>query len=236
MRRKHTGPEIVVRSFAARVSLDEALAARIGSACTEPSPANEAVMLSGGETPRPAYALVAARAPRARPGLLVCYTDERYVPSHSEASNHRSTRTLLEAMRIPQDGVMRVRTELPLEEAANDYDARLALLLEHGSGIGLGVFGLGDDGHTASLFSVEDLERARGRRAIAVSRPDGMDGVSITPAVIARVADPLVVVAGRNKRSAVAAFVRGDRELIASRAFAGCARVEVWVDADAYPQ
>jgi len=218
-------------------ALDLALAAHLESACARVSSrARAAVMLSGGETPRPAYALVARRRSRAHRDLHIVYSDERHVPPDSEASNYGSTKAMLEALRLANGRVLRVRTELPLREAADDYEAQLARLSADGFGIGFGLFGLGADGHTASLFSADDLERAEGRLAIGVHRPDGMDGVSVTPSLIARVAEPMLVVAGAEKRGALASFVRRDPELIGYRAFSGCARVNVWADAEAYPQ
>jgi len=62
-----------------------------------------------------------------------------------------------------------------------------------------------------------------------VSRPDGMSAVSVTPAVIARVEEPLFVVTGPGKRAAIESFMAGDLTLTAWRAVQGCARVELWV-------
>lgn len=232
-----TGPEIVVRRFADRAALDFALAARLARACADPAArASAAVMLSGGDTPRAAYALTAARAVVPRSDLVIVYSDERYVPPDSEASNYRSTKTLLESLRLPDERVLRVATELTLHAAADDYEARLARLFAAGVGIGFGLLGIGADGHTASLFSNADLARADGRLAISVRRPDGRDAVSVTPSLLARVAEPVFVVAGADKRAAVSALVRGDRELIAWRAIEQCARVEVWTEPEAYPQ
>jgi len=123
-----------------------------------------------------------------------------------------------------------VRTELPLEQAAAEYERALGELLGSGVRIGLGLLGLGADGHTASLFGEADLERARGRLAIAVHRPDGMSAVSVTPELIARVSEPVFVVAGPDKRTAIDALVAGDLELTAWRAVQGCERVELWMN------
>ena len=89
--------------------------------------------------------------------------------------------------------------------------------------------GLGADGHTASLFSAADLERARGQLAIAVQRPDGMSAVSVTPQLLAQIAEVVFVVAGGSKRAALAALTAQDRALTAWRAVEGCPRVELWV-------
>ena len=124
---------------------------------------------------------------------------------------------------------MRARTELPLDESAADYERQLAALLDSGVRIGLGLLGLGADGHTASLFGAADLERARGHLAIAVHRPDGMSAVSVTPDFLSHVEEPVFVVAGSGKHDAIQALAAQDARSTAWRAVQGCARVELWM-------
>ena len=57
-----------------------------------------------------------------------------------------------------------------------------------------------------------------------------MSAVSVTPELIARVSEPVFVVAGPDKRTAIDALVAGDLELTAWRAVQGCARVELWMN------
>lgn len=230
-------PELVVRRFDSGEALDAALAERLAAACSRAAPpARAALVLSGGRTPLAAYRRAAAARLAPSPHLHILYSDERHVPSDSESSNFHASRPLIDALALPPERVLRVRTELPLGEAADDYDARLGALAARGVGVGLALFGLGADGHTASLFSREDLTRAAGRRAIAVHRPDGRDAVSVTPAFIATAAEPLLVATGREKRDVLAALLAGADELVAAQAFAQCRRIEVWTDGGAYPQ
>ena len=229
-------PKIDVRRFTTRPELDAALADRLEQAiratAKESDAAPPVIMLSGGHTPLPAYREVARRRPPRGDALTVIYSDDRYVPADSEASNYRATRTLLDALTLSETQVLRIRTELPLEEAARDYERSLRTLLAAGAGIGLALLGLGPDGHTASLFRPEDLQQSRGRLAIAVQRPDGMQGISVTPDFLANVAEPLFVVAGSGKHDAIAAFIRQDPNSVALRAVAGCPRVELWMERD----
>ncbi len=219
---------LTTRRFPSRAALDAALEERLARAIG--ARGATAIMLSGGTTPLPAYRLAAQRPPPPHDeGLHIVYSDERYVPSDTEASNFHQTRVLLDALALPPAGVKRVRTELPLDEAAADYERQLASLLKSGVRIGLGLLGLGADGHTASLFGAADLERARGRLAIAVHRPDGMSAVSVTPDFLAGVAEPLFVVAGSGKEDAVRALLAQNPHLTAWRAVEACPRVELWV-------
>jgi 6-phosphogluconolactonase len=229
-----TGMQIEVRRFPTRPAFDAALADRLEQAIRASASASggatPVIMLSGGHTPLPAYREVAHRRPMRGNGLTIIYSDDRYVPADSEESNYHATRPLLEALALPENQVLRVRTELPLEEAARDYEQRLRMLLDSSCRIGLALLGLGADGHTASLFRPEQLQQSRGRLAIAVQRPDGMQGISVTPEFLTQVTDPVFAVAGSGKHEAIAAFVRQDANLIALRAVAGCPRAELWLE------
>jgi 6-phosphogluconolactonase len=216
---------LATRRFPSRAALDAALAQRLGQAlCANGA---SAIMLSGGTTPLPAYRAL-ARGPLPHDRLHILFSDERYVPSDSDASNYHQSRPLLDALALPATAVARVRTELPLDEAARDYERQLAALLNSGVRIGLGLLGLGADGHTASLFGAADLERARGHLAIAVHRPDGMSAVSVTPDLLSRLEELLFVVAGSGKHEALQALTSQDPHLTAWRAVQGCPCVQLW--------
>ena len=216
---------LTVRNFPSRAALDQALEERLTQALAAPG----AVMLSGGTTPLPAYRALARTRPPHHAALRILFSDDRYVPSDAAASNYYQTRPLLDALSLAPAAVLRVRTELPLPEAAADYERQLAGLLDSDTPLALGLLGLGADGHTASLFSAADLRRAQGQLAIAVQRPDGMAGVSVTPRLLTQVQELAFVVAGGGKEQALARLKAQDPELTAWRAVQGCARVALWL-------
>jgi 6-phosphogluconolactonase len=222
---------LTTRTFSSHAALDTALTERLGRALT--ARGASAVMLAGGTTPMAAYRTLARQPLVHDDRLHVLFSDERYVPADSGASNYHQSRPLLDALALPPESLLRVRTELPLDEAAAAYDAALTTLLSSGIHIGLGLLGLGADGHTASLFTPGDIERARGRYAIPVQRPDGMSAVSVTPELLATVREPVFVVAGAGKEDAVRALLAQDKSLVAWRAVHGCADVELWYAPDA---
>ena len=152
--------------FASPAELVAALTQRLLDALAARGPS--AIMLAGGSTPMPAYRAAAHAMGAHDDRLHVLFSDDRYVPADAPSSNYFQTRPLLDALDLPAESLLRVRTQLPLEEAAQDYDRQLATLLSAGVHIGLGLLGLGADGHTASLFSAADLARGRGRYAMAV--------------------------------------------------------------------
>jgi len=217
---------LTTRPFDSRTAFDTAVAQRLGQALAAAGPS--AVMLSGGTTPLPAYRALGSRTLPHDERLHILFSDERYVPSDSEASNYHRTRPLLDTLALPPQQLLRVRTELPLEQAAQEYEQALASLLKSGIRITLGLLGLGADGHTASLFSAADLARASGRLAIPVQRPDGMSAVSVTPGLLAQVDVLLFLVAGGGKEQALQAF-EAQGQVTAWRAVHDCAQVELWV-------
>jgi 6-phosphogluconolactonase len=114
--------------------------------------------LSGGNTPRPVYTEL-ARSGRDLPWeqILVTFGDERCVPPDDAQSNFRMAReTLFLPAGVPEKSIMRMRGEINPQIAAEDYEDHLDLLAtqrgEHIYRHDLILLGLGEDGHTASLF------------------------------------------------------------------------------------
>ena len=216
--------------FADRAQLQSAVEQRLQQVLVTPTADAPAIMLSGGTTPIPAYLELAKRGLTPAPGLTLLFSDDRYVPSDSDQSNYHQTRPLFTSLGLREDQVLRIRTELPLADATADSERRLTVLLAEGRHITLGLLGLGADGHTASLFSTADLQRAHEKLAVSVHRPDGRDAVSVTPTVLERVEQLIFVVAGADKRAALGALLRRATDLTAWQAVRGCQAVEVWAD------
>jgi 6-phosphogluconolactonase len=116
------------------------------------------VALSGGNTPRPVYSEI-ARIARDFPWdrMLITFGDERCVPPDDEQSNYRMAReSLFSPANVPEKSVMRMRGEIEPQLAAQRYQDDVDLLArQRGEQIyrhDLILLGVGDDGHTASLF------------------------------------------------------------------------------------
>ena len=156
------------------------------------------IALSGGSTPGPAYELAANLQPDWS-GTQLWFADERCVDPEDERSNYRLVKErLLDVLERHPPVEHRVLGELPPEQAAERYDSEL-----EGVALDLVMLGIGDDGHTASLFPNDAALEERGRRAIAVHRPD-VDRVTITLPVLRGAAMVVFLVVGRDKASAVA--------------------------------
>ena len=116
------------------------------------------IALSGGNTPRPVYTEF-ARIARDLPWDRVHFTfgDERCVPPDDPQSNFRMAReSLFVPGAVPEKSIARMRGEIDPQIAAQEYQDGLDLLAtQRGEMIyrhDLILLGVGDDGHTASLF------------------------------------------------------------------------------------
>jgi 6-phosphogluconolactonase len=187
-----------------------------------------AIMLSGGRTPPLIYKAALDKPLLASERVYVMFSDERYVTDDSSESNYGSALYLLESTNVPDERVLRVHTELPLDQAADRYDAELQSYLALGGRIPLAFIGIGPDGHTCSLFSKEDLVQARGQSAIAVSRDAGANRVSVTPELLEHVDRIIVMAVGDDKDAIVKQLLAAPETIVAGQALLGCAEVEIW--------
>jgi 6-phosphogluconolactonase len=131
------------------------------------------VALSGGNTPRTVYSLLASEhkeLPWDR--IHIFFGDERHVPPDHPDSNFRmASESLLSIVPIPEKNVHRIHAELDAEAAAAEYDQQLVnffKLTNHDwPRFDLIFLGIGDDGHTASLFPGSEALTEISRRVTA---------------------------------------------------------------------
>src|SRR5207248_7706220 len=131
------------------------------------------IALSGGNTPRPVYARLVTRA-RDLPWVLtrITFGDERCVPPDDPQSNfHMARETLFVPASVPEKSIMRMRGEIDPQIAAQQYQDDLDLLAtQRGEQVyrhDLILLGLGDDGHTASLFPETAALNEQNQRVVA---------------------------------------------------------------------
>jgi 6-phosphogluconolactonase len=116
------------------------------------------IALSGGKTPAPIYtrlALIGHDLPWEL--ARITFGDERCVPPDNPQSNFRMAwENLLAPAAVPENSILRMRGEIDPQVAAQEYQDQLDLMAtQQGEPIyrhDLILLGLGDDGHTASLF------------------------------------------------------------------------------------
>ncbi|MFA5042783.1 MAG: 6-phosphogluconolactonase [Kiritimatiellia bacterium] len=191
-------------------------------------PMPHAVLLPGGRTPRRAYFQMTQQPRPVDENTCFLLSDERLAPIRSPESNYGQLRPMLKALRIPAAHILRVDPRQTPALAARHYDRDLRAFFERKGRITLGVLGLGADGHTASLFSMQDVARGRGAYAIAVPRRPGPNRVSVTPDLLAKAECIVFVAAGAEKRLIVERMRVAGVTLPAGLAVAGVADVQVW--------
>jgi 6-phosphogluconolactonase len=122
--------------------------------------------LCGGSTPRELYARLGEGSREAPWGDTHFYfSDERCVPPEDEQSNYgMAARLFFSKAAIPPANIHRVRGELPPEEAAELY----AHEVEQAGRFDLILLGMGEDGHTASLFPGSPVLMETSRKVAAV--------------------------------------------------------------------
>ena len=168
-------------------------------------PERGSVVITGGETAEALYPEL-ARGSGNWSGVEVFFSDERCVPPDHPASNYgMAKRTLLDVVR-PRT-VHRMRGEIDPQEAAAIYDELVV------GSFALVVLGLGEDAHVAGLFpgSPGLLETAS---CVVVDRPDGMQGLSLTPTALLSGEFVVFVVSGSGKAEAVHRALSGDEDVL----------------------
>jgi 6-phosphogluconolactonase len=186
------------------------------------------VGLAGGGTPRRAYELLAQR-PIPWRDVHGWMTDERHVPTDHADSNAGMVRRAL------FDHVPATLHEVPWDDdahaAARRYEEELRSVLTFGPGglqPGMVILGVGDDGHTASLFPGSDALSVTDRDFVATEVEGKGWRLTATFGLLARARRILFLVAGEHKARIVAELLEGDSDLPAARV-ANSARDPVWL-------
>ena len=183
------------------------------------------LMLSGGSTPYVIYRRLAGRAGPVHGDRRIFLSDERMVPLDSPDSNTGNLMPMLQALDC-EDRMIRIPLSLPAPQAAEQYGRDLEPLKE----IDLGLLGMGTDGHTAGFFTPEAAAMNSGPLAMHTLRPDGLEGVTVTPALFRRMEKILLLVTGEAKRDIIHRLLNDPAVLPAGIALAGHPAVELWTD------
>ena len=178
------------------------------------------VGLPGGSTPRALFALLATPPWAERMDwtrVHVFWGDERCVPPDHPDSNYRLAReTLLDRVPIPHNQIHRIPGELPPAQAAERYESILRTFFADGEPglpqprFDLMLLGLGDDGHTASLFpgTAALAETTRWVVENYVPRLDSWR-ITLTAPAINAAAHVIFLVSGASKAEALRAVLQG---------------------------
>ncbi len=163
------------------------------------------VALAGGQTPLATYRRLAEQA-----ADWTCWEiffgDERCLPpEHPERNSQAAQRAWLDHVPIPPHHIHPIPAELGPETAA----ARYAELIRDHLPFDLVLLGLGEDGHTASLFPGHTYEESALVIPVRAAPKPPPARVSLTPRALGKSRSILILVTGRDKREALARLRAG---------------------------
>ncbi|MBD2451048.1 6-phosphogluconolactonase [Nostoc sp. FACHB-152] len=166
------------------------------------------IALSGGSTPKPLYEAIATKnLPWDK--IHVFWGDERYVPpDHPDSNELMARRAWLDRVNIPAANIHAVPTldgDPAVSAAKHEQHLREFFHAAPGAFPALDVIllGMGDDAHTASLFPHTEALKVSDR-LITVGNKDGNPRITFTYPFINAARSVIFVVAGANKRPALA--------------------------------
>jgi len=193
--------------FQSSADLNKYLATKIRllavSAASNGTPAF--IALSGGSTPVGLFQLLSSSAFQDIPwqGLRIFWVDERGVPPSSPESNYGVFRSILTPTLLPEEYLFRMEGELPAPEAALRYEQRINEILVPVKGepvFDLILLGMGEDGHTASIFPDRmDLLQDSRLCAPSVHPVTAQPRITMTGTLIGRAESICIAVTGSNK-------------------------------------
>ena len=174
------------------------------------------VALSGGNTPNRVYSLLASDEFKTRiewSKVHLFFGDERCVPPDDSESNYRMVlETLISHVEIPRENVHRIRGEEEPLQSAKLYEAELKEFFAAAGWprFDLVLLGMGDDGHTASLFPQTAALDERNSWVVAnwVEKL-GVYRISLTVPVINAAANIAFLVIGSDKAERLAEVIHG---------------------------
>jgi 6-phosphogluconolactonase len=183
------------------------------------------IALSGGSSPKALYSLIADRVNDQSElkqlrwqNVHFFLGDERYVPPDHPDSNYGMAKSsLLKHGIVPEENLHRVRTELPPEEAAADYEQQLKQRTGETPRFDLILLGMGPDGHTASLFP-DTAALSEEEKSVVANFVPKVDAyrITFTFRTLEHANTVAFLVAGADKQAAISAIFQEKANLPAA--------------------
>jgi 6-phosphogluconolactonase len=182
------------------------------------------IVLAGGRTPEAAYRLLAeAQTDWSR--WEIYFGDERCLPVDDAQRNSLMAATaLLDAVAVPSANIHAIPAERGARAAADEYEpvVRAAMPFD------LVLLGIGEDGHTASLFPGQQHPADQLVHAVHNAPKPPPERVSLSARALSEAREVLILATGAGKRAAIKAWQAGAPLPIAE--IGGPARVDVLLD------
>ncbi|KMQ64789.1 6-phosphogluconolactonase [Chryseobacterium angstadtii] len=175
-----------------------------------------AVALSGGSSPKAIFSLLATQEYAEKiewNKVYVFWVDERWVPLNDDKSNARMTfETLLDKVPVVRDHIFPMYQDgIQPENYAEVYEQQIRNVLGNEGVFDFILLGMGDDGHTASLFPGEAvLDEKEKWVAAYYLKPQEMFRITLTAPLINKAENILAVAFGESKKHALNEILNGE--------------------------
>lgn len=174
------------------------------------------VALSGGSSPKAIFKLLATQKYAEQiewNKVYFFWVDERWVPLHDDKSNFRMTdETLLSHVPVDKNHIFPMYAEGKTpEDYAKTYEEQIRSILGNDGVFDFILLGMGDDGHTASLFPGEEVLNEKEKWVSAYYlKPQEMFRITLTAPVINNAENILVIAFGESKKHALNEVLNGE--------------------------
>jgi len=176
------------------------------------------IALSGGSTPMELYKLLATDKYVRKPDwskIFIFWGDERVVNINDEENNSFQARVaLLDHIKIPSENIFPIPVQYGAEKAASLYSGTLSSFFKTDlPQFDLILLGIGEDGHTASLFPGDRVLHQKERIVDAVSIPgQKFSRVTFTVPLINNAQNIIFLVSGKSKQNALLNILEKDSD------------------------
>ena len=186
------------------------------------------LVLAGGSTPEKVYRLL-AQADADWSKWVIYYGDERCLPAdHPDRNSLMAQQAFLKKVAIPDAQIFTIPAELGPEQAAKKYQQIVASALP----FDMVLLGMGEDGHTASLFPGHQHPEEELTHAVYNSPKPPPERVSISALALSNTQRLIFLITGANKKDAVKNWRSGQDLPIAKITPEN--PIDVYIDKEAY--
>jgi len=174
------------------------------------------LVLSGGSTPKLLHTILAAAPYKDLidwSKLHIFWGDERYVPFEDDRNNAKMAYdTLLNQVPVPASQIHIIRTDIDPAASAKAYEKTLHQYFhQQEKSFDLVLLGMGDDGHTLSLFPHTAVIHEENKLAVSYFlKAQDMYRITLTAPIVNRAAQIAFLVSGTGKAVALREVIEGD--------------------------
>ena len=164
------------------------------------------IVLAGGSTPKAVYQLLTQQQADWEKWHIF-YNDDRCLPvDHDERNSKMAREAWLNHVTIPENQIHDIPAELGNIEGAKAY----AETLKHVRTFDLVILGLGEDGHTASLFPNQTVDNSADAVAVFDAPKPPANRITISQARLNNTKEVMFLVTGASKQDAVNQWRKGE--------------------------